>query len=77
MLTEEEGVVSGHVGVDGIAFVKRADVVKGALQDASRWFAVAVKHCENSGTVSKATLGELLTDGVERLWVFPRAEILS
>ena len=27
----------------------------------------------NIGTVSKATLGKLLRDGVERTWVFPGA----
>ena len=27
----------------------------------------------NNGTVSKATLGKLLRDGVERIWAFPSA----
>ena len=27
------------------------------------------------GTVSKATLGELLIDGVKRIWTFPSAQI--
>ena len=29
------------------------------------------------GTISKATLGTFLTDGVERIWAFPGAEIPS
>ena len=31
----------------------------------------------NIGTVSKATLGKLLRDGVERIWAFPSEEIPS
>ena len=35
----------------------------------------AIVSQTNFGTVSKATLGKLLSDGVERIWAFPRAEI--
>ena len=45
------------------------------------------KGCQSSGTVrksrggrptvSKATLGKLLRDGVERIWAFPNAQIPS
>ena len=31
----------------------------------------------NTGTVSKATLGKLLRDGMERIWAFLRAQIPS
>ena len=31
----------------------------------------------NIGTVSKATLGKLVRDGVERIWAFPSAQIPS
>ena len=31
----------------------------------------------NTGTVSEATLGKLLRDGVERIWAFPGAQIPS
>ena len=35
----------------------------------------AIVNQTNIGTVSKATLGKLLRDGVERVWAFPSAEI--
>ena len=35
----------------------------------------AIVSKTNFGTVSKATLGKLLRDGVEGIWAFPRAEI--
>ena len=31
----------------------------------------AIVNQTNIGTVSKATLGKLLRDGLERIWVFP------
>ena len=33
----------------------------------------AIVYQTNIGTVSKATLGKLLRDGMERIWVFPSA----
>ena len=33
----------------------------------------AIVHQTNTGSVSKATLGKLLRDGIERLWAFLRA----
>ena len=33
----------------------------------------AIVHQTNIGTVSKATLGKLLRDGVECIWAFPSA----
>ena len=33
----------------------------------------AIVNKTNTGTVSKATLGKLLRDGVERIWAFPSA----
>ena len=35
----------------------------------------AIVNQTNIGTVSKATLGKLLRDGVERIWAFPSAKI--
>ena len=37
----------------------------------------AIVNQMNIGTVSKATLGKLLIDGVERIWAFPSAEMPS
>ena len=33
----------------------------------------AIVNQTNIGTVSEATLGKLLRDGVERIWAFPSA----
>ena len=38
---------------------------------------IAVVSQTNIGTLSKATSGKLLRDGVERIWAFPRAYIPS
>ena len=37
----------------------------------------AVVSQTNVGTVSKATMGKFLRDGVERIWAFPNTEIPS
>ena len=37
----------------------------------------AIVNQTNTGTVSKATLGKLFSDGVVRIWAFPRAQIPS
>ena len=37
----------------------------------------AIVNQTNAGTVSKATLGTILRDGVERIWAFPSAQIPS
>ena len=37
----------------------------------------AIVSQTNIGTVSKATVGKRLTDGVERIWVFQSAQIQS
>ena len=49
--------------------VERGSARRSSLKGRER----AVFNQTNTGTVSKATLGKLLRDGVERIWVFPSA----
>ena len=49
--------------------VERGSVRRSSLKGRER----AIVNKTNIGTVSKATLGKLLRDGVERVWAFPSA----
>ena len=49
--------------------VERGTVRRSSLKRRER----AVVNQTNTGTVSKATLGKILRDGVERIWAFPSA----
>ena len=53
--------------------VERGSARRSSLKGRER----AVFNQTNIGTVSKATLGKLLRDGMERIWVFPSAYIPS
>ena len=57
---EERGVKSGSAGRSSL---------KGREKGRER----AIVNQTNIGTVSKATLGKLPRDGVERIWAFPSA----
>ena len=49
--------------------MERGSVPRSSLKGRER----AIVGQTNIGTVSKATLGKRLRDGVERIWAFPRA----
>ena len=49
--------------------VERGSARRSSLKGRER----AIVSQTNIGTVSKATLGKLLRDGVERIWAFPSA----
>ena len=49
--------------------VERGSTKRSSLRDRER----AIVSQTNTGTVSTATLGKLLTDGMERIWAFPSA----
>ena len=49
--------------------VERGSARRSSLKGRER----AIVNQTNTGTVSKATLGKLLTDGVERIWAFSSA----
>ena len=53
--------------------VERESAQRSSLKGGER----AIVSQTNIGTTSKASLGKLLRDGVERIWAFPRAEIPS
>ena len=48
-----------------------------ARQFSSKGQEGAIISQTNIGTISKATLGKLLRDGVESIWAFPSTEITS
>ena len=51
--------------------VERGSARRSSLKGRAR----AIVNQTNVGRVSKATLGKLLRDGVERKWAFPNAQI--
>ena len=63
----------GHHTIDRLQErgVERGSARRSSLKGRER----AIVNQTNVGTVSKATLGKLLRDGVERIWVFPIAQI--
>ena len=65
----------GHHTIDCLEkrAVERGSARRSSLNGRER----AIVNQANNGTVSKATLGKLLRDGVERVWAFPSAQILS
>ena len=60
-----------HHTIDGLKErgVERGSATQSSLKGRER----AIVSLTNIGTVSKATLGKLLRDGVEHIWAFPRA----
>ena len=65
----------GHHTIDRLEErgVERGSARRSSLKGRER----AIVNQTNIGTVSKATLGKLLTDRVERIWAFPSAYIPS
>ena len=61
----------GHYTIDRLEErgVERGSVRRSSLKGRER----ATVNQTNIGTVSKAALGKLVKDGVERLWAFPSA----
>ena len=65
----------GHHTIDRLeeTAVERGSARRFSLKGRER----AIVNQTNTGTVSKATLGKLLRDGVERKWAFPSAYMPS
>ena len=65
----------GHHTIDRLEErgVERGSARRPSLKGRER----AIVNQTNTGTFSKATMGELLRDGVERIWAFPSAQIPS
>jgi hypothetical protein len=61
----------GHHTIDRLEErgVERGSAQRSSLRGRER----AIVNQTNIGTVSRATLGKLLRDGVERIWAFPSA----
>ena len=63
--------IARHLEERGVK--KRRSARRSSLNGRER----AIVNQTNIGTVSKAALGKLLRDGVERIWAFPSAYIQS
>jgi len=65
----------GHHAIDRLKerVVERGSARRSSLKGRER----AIVNQTNTGTVSKATLGKFLRDGVERIWAFSSAKIPS
>ena len=69
----DEGGGVGGGGIMPNATMSPLDDRRPSLEGRER----AIVSKTNIGTVSKATLGKRLRDGVERTWAFPNAQIPS
>ena len=63
--------IQGHHSIDRLE--ERGVETGGARRASLKGRERAIVNQTNIGTVSKATLGKLLRDGVERIWAFPSA----